>query len=151
MNIGRLALKALTWIGRIIGLIETPAGRNFLNVILGKVLGDKAPHYLKKLAQLEQTIGAHTSAWPKIENGAKTNQSVLLDSTEAMYLYEFKRLWDKHIKAPMDKAAIKMGAIDPSEDLLVAVEIATALIDDQSDDEEVDEQPVAQPPSSPGT
>ena len=43
MGIGSLALKALEWIGRIIGLATSPIGKEFTRTILGRVLGDRAP------------------------------------------------------------------------------------------------------------
>ena len=135
MGIGLLARKALEWIGRIIGLAQTPVGKEFTRTILGKVLGDRAPHMMKKLAQLEATYGAHTSAWPKLENGANLGQDVALSADEVKYLYEFKRIWDKHIKRPMDNAAIKLQAEPPSVDELEMIRIADELIADEPDEE----------------
>ena len=136
MGVGKLALKALEWIGRIIGLVQTPIGKEFTRTILGKVLGDRAPHYMAKLAQLESTIGAHTACWAKVSAGAATGDVVTLDPDEVKYLNRFKELWDKHVKKPMDKAAIKLQATPPSEDEQVVIAIANALIADEPDDDD---------------
>jgi hypothetical protein len=63
----------------------------------------------------------------------------MLDPNEADYLYQFKKLWDKHIKEPMTKAGIKLQAEEPSDQELVAVAILDQIIDP-------DEQ---EPPASP--
>ena len=135
MKIGKLAIKALEWIGRVIGIIRTPVGREFLAAVLGRVLGERAPRYLKKLAELEATVGANTSAWPKIEEGARLGQSVVLDADEAKYLHLFKRLWDRNIKTPMTKAGIKLQAPAPTDEELAIAKIGAELIDDGADED----------------
>ena len=136
MGVGKLALKALEWIGRIIGLVQTPLGKDFTRTILGRVLGDKAPHMMAKLAELEATVGAHTSAWSKIEAAAKKNTDLALTPDEADYLYRFKEIWDKHVKKPMDKAAIKLQATAPSDSELEVVAIANEILADEPDDDD---------------
>jgi len=135
MGIGKLALKALEWIGRIIGLVQTPIGKEFTRTILGKVLGDKAPHYMAKLAELEAGVGAHTDFWDKMKRGAK-GEDVTFTLNEFKYGMRFYDLWAKHVKEPMTKAAIKLQATPPSEDEQVVIAIANALIADEPDDEE---------------
>ena len=135
MGIGKLALRALEWLGRIIGLVQTPLGKQFTRTILGRVLGDRAPHMLAKLAELEAGVGAHTSAWPKIEAASKQNTELVLTPEEADYLNRFKEIWDKHVKKPMDKAAIKLQATPPSESELEIVAIANEILADEPEDE----------------
>lgn len=136
MNLSVFAKTALMWIGRIIGLIDTPIGKEFTRTILGKVLGDKAPHYLAKLAELEQGVGAHTTVWSSVEEAAKKGLPVTLTVDGTLYLYKYKKLWDKHIKNPMDKAAIKLQATPPTQDELAVVAIANAIITEEHLDDD---------------
>lgn len=140
MNVGALALKALEWIGRVVGLVKSPIGKEFTRTILGKVLGDRAPRYMAALARLEQTVGAHTSAWPKIEAAAENNTELVLTAEEADYLNRFKRVWDRNIKRPMDRAAIKLQAVEPTPDELVIVSTVNEILAEEPD-ENVPEAP----------
>lgn len=55
--------------------------------------------YFAQLEKIEQTVGAHTTLWPRVEKHAHNKWSLELDSAEVIYLYAFKRAFDKHLKS----------------------------------------------------
>jgi xanthosine utilization system XapX-like protein len=109
MNVGRFALKALGWIGKVVGLVQTPAGKIALNGILGYVLGEKAMPYMRKLEKLEEGYGAHTRVWNKVVNANRGERGLELTYEEVRYLFWFKRHWDNYIKEPLRKVTRKLN------------------------------------------
>ena len=66
-----------------------------------------APKVLESLAKglqkVEETVGAHTSAWPKIARAKKQKEGLTLSAAEVKYLAAFKSVFDRTVKRRFKK------------------------------------------------
>ena len=68
----------------------------------------------RDLRELEEHgSGMDTEAWAKIALAASDGTGANLSNDEAVYLQDFKELWDKYLKRPMSSIADALG---PDED-----------------------------------
>ena len=52
----------------------------------------------KRLQKVEETVGAHTGAWSKIDRAKKQGKGLFLTVAEVKYLFAFKRVFDSFKK-----------------------------------------------------
>ena len=101
MSIGALAGKAIRWLVKAFRFYRS---RNAEFKVVSAALrsmgiADKVLEKLsKRLIKVEETWGAHTTAWAKIKKAKKSKTSLTLNSREVAYLYAFKRVFDGTVK-----------------------------------------------------
>ena len=101
MRIGALAGKAIRWLAKAFRFWRS-RGTEFKVVaaaLRSMGLAEKLLEKLsKRLIKVEETWGAHTSAWAKIKKAKKAKTSLTLNSREVAYLYAFKGAFDDTVK-----------------------------------------------------
>ena len=95
--VGALAVRALRWLGRAYKFwrsknVEFDVAIKALRVAgIGNRLLEKIA---KRLHKVEETEGAHTSAWSKIDRAKKQKRGLTLTAAEVKYLFAFKKVFD---------------------------------------------------------
>lgn len=99
------AVAALGWLEKVIDAIKAVRARVMRRAI-------KVKAYVADLLAMEQSTGADTAVWKKLDEANKTispAHNTTLTAAEVAYLCEFKFLWDRHFKAPLKKLAELVG------------------------------------------
>ena len=101
MRVGALAGKAIRWLAKAFGFHQSRRAEfKVVSTALRSMgIADKILEKLsKRLIKVEETRGAHTTAWAKIKKAKKSKTSLTLNSQEVAYLYAFKRVFDGTVK-----------------------------------------------------
>ena len=129
MGVGKYAKQAIQW---LIGAAKTIFDRN---TEVSKMLN----RFLLGIAKVEQHQGAHTSFWSKTEEAAKAGTVPEYTAEEIAYINQFKRVFDKNLKKPLQRLTRKANNEHAAGDG-VAVEDHPVAIDPGDHDHEPFEQ-----------
>ena len=101
MAVSALAVKAIHWIVKAFRFYRSRR-TEFNTAIVALRAAGIATKQLEKfsdgLKKVEETVGAHTHAWPEIALAARGKRAPELTAADAKYLNAFKKLFDKTIK-----------------------------------------------------
>ncbi len=142
MGVGKYAKQAIQW---LIGAAKTIFDRNteVSNFVASaKALGFESKmlnRFLLGIAKVEQHQGAHTSFWSKTEEAAKAGTVPEYTAEEIAYINQFKRVFDKNLKKPLQRLTRKANNEHAAGDG-VAVEDHPVAIDPGDHDHEPFEQ-----------
>jgi hypothetical protein len=108
-----LALAAVGWLEKAIVVVSAVVKKIRGNVV-------KVKKYLRDLVRLEQTAGADTELWSKLERIAN-GEAVVITQADAQYGVDFKILWDRYFKKALNRLAQMFdadgdGILDMDED-----------------------------------
>ena len=101
MSIGALAGKAIRWLVKAFRFYRSRSTEFKVAIAALKATGvatEQLEKFSKGLIKIEQTVGAHTHAWPELAAAAKERRAPKLTYADARYLNAFKKLFDKRIK-----------------------------------------------------
>ena len=84
-------VQAVGWLGRM----RKKARRRIV----------KVRSYVRALRALENETGPEAEAWSKIAIAASSGDTATLTAEEAKYLDEFKGLWNRFLKSPLQVAS----------------------------------------------
>jgi hypothetical protein len=96
-------MEALKWLGKAIDAFKGLRARYARRLV-------RVKSYVRDLRKLEES--SDTAAFSKIEAAALAGVSVTLTQEECVYLNEFKGLWDKYLKTPINKLAELVDDVD---------------------------------------
>ena len=101
MSIGARAGKAIRWLAKAFRFYRSRRTEFNTAIAALKAAGvatKQLEKFSKGLKKIEETVGAHTHAWPEISAAAKAKRAPKLTAADARYLNAFKKLFDKTIK-----------------------------------------------------
>ena len=106
MGLSAIAAKAVRWLLKAFGAYRKHKADINLAIGLIKKTGfatKQLERFMELQAKVEKRWGARTNAFAKIERAAKAKKAVVLDAADTRYLFEFKRIFDKTIRRPIQK------------------------------------------------